>query len=224
MAMFGCANFGQAAVAREQALAACLGAVSLHALLRPGRSRRIRGTSMRLIHTAPLVAAILLAACGGDADTGDGAAGEQASAGDTIKLQPGQYRASYEMLEFNMPDASDEVKQRAQAQMGGAAEVAKPITYCLTPEQAAANGAEQMAKRMAEGNCTVARFDVSGGSISAEMQCTGPTGAMSHVLMDGQMTTTSSTMTMTDESEIPGLGKVQTKTRVTAERLGDCPA
>ena len=48
-----------------------------------------------------------------------------------------------------------------QAQMGGAAEVAKPITYCLTPEQAAANGAEQMAKRMAEGNCTVARFDAA---------------------------------------------------------------
>ena len=31
---------------------------------------------MRLIHTAPLAAAILLAACGGDADTnGDGEAG-----------------------------------------------------------------------------------------------------------------------------------------------------
>lgn len=186
-----------------------------------------RGNSMRLIHTAPLAAAILLAACGGNADTkDDGTVSSEdvaAEAAGAIKLQPGQYRASYEMLEFNMPGASDEVKQRTQATMGGQAEVAKPITYCLTPEQAAANGPEQMAKNMAEGNCTVARFDVNGGTISADMQCTGPTGAVSHVLMDGQMTATSSTMTMTDESDLPGLGKIQTKTRITAERIGDCP-
>jgi hypothetical protein len=183
---------------------------------------------MRLIHTAPLAALALLAACGGDADTNaDGAlSGEEvaAEAAGAIKPQPGQYRATYEMLEFNMPGASAEVKQRIQASMGGAAEVAKPITYCLTPEAAAANGAEQMAKNMAEGNCTVARFDVNGGTISADMQCTGPTGVISHVVMDGQMTATSSTMTMTDENDMPGVGKIQTKTRITAERLGDCPA
>src|SRR6187402_695116 len=113
-----------------------------------------RGNSMRLIHTAPLAAAILLAACGGDADTNDDGAvsGEEvaAEAAGAIRPQPGQYRTSYEMLEFDMPGAPDAVKQAAQAQMGGAAEVMKPITSCLTPEQAAANGPEQMAKSMAE--------------------------------------------------------------------------
>ena len=81
----------------------------------------------------------------------------------------------------------------------------KPITYCLTPEQAAANGAEQMAKSMAEGNCTVARFDVSGGTISSEMQCTGADGTTTKWSMDGQMTSTSSTMTMThgDDMRVP---------------------
>jgi hypothetical protein len=182
---------------------------------------------MRLIHTAPLAAAILLAACGGDADTNDDGAvsGEEvaAEAAGAIKPQPGQYRTSYEMLEFNMPGAPDAVKQQMQAQMGGAAEVAKPITSCLTPEQAAANGPEQMAKNMAEGNCTVARFDVSGGSISADMQCTVANGTTNHVLMDGQMTATSSTMTMTNDMDLQGAGKVQIKSRITSERIGDCP-
>ena len=120
---------------------------------------------MRLIHTAPLAAAFLLAACGGDADTDeDGAVSGEAiaEAADAITLQPGQYRTTYEMLEFNVPGAPDAVKDQMQAMMGGAAEVAAPATYCFTPEQAAENGAEQMAKKMAEGNCTVARFDASG--------------------------------------------------------------
>ena len=183
---------------------------------------------MRLIHTAPLAAAILLAACGGDADTNDDGAvsGEEvaAEAAGAIRPQPGQYRTSYEMLEFDMPGAPDAVKQAAQAQMGGSAEVMKPITYCLTPEQAGANGPEQMAKSMAEGNCTVARFDVSGGSISSEMRCTGADGITTKVLMDGQMTSNSSTMTMTTEMDMGASGKVQIKSRATSQRIGDCPA
>jgi hypothetical protein len=183
---------------------------------------------MRLIHTAPLAAAILLAACGGDADTNDDGAvsGAEvaAEAANAIKPQPGQYRTTTELLEFNLPGASDEVKQRIQAQMGGAGEVTKPTLTCLTPEQASANGAQEMAKKMAEGNCTVARFDVSGGSISAEMQCVDAAGGASHVVMDGQMTSTSSTMTMTNETDLPSIGKMQMKARVKSERVGDCPA
>src|SRR6478735_5786946 len=188
-----------------------------------------RGTSMRMIHTAPLAAAILLAACsGGDADkNADGAVSRDeavAEAASAIKPQPGQYRTTTEILEYNIPGASDEVKQRIQAQMGGPAEMSKPTLSCLTPEQAAQNGAEQMAKNMAEGNCTLARFDVSGGSISSEMQCTDANGGVSHVTLDGQMTATSSTMTMTNELDMPGLGKMQIKARVASERVGDCPA
>lgn len=183
---------------------------------------------MRLIHTAPLAAAILLAACGGDADTNnDGAlSGDEvaAEAAGVIQPQPGLYRTSFELVEFNAPGVSDAVKQQLQARMGGAAEVAKPITYCLTPEQAAANGPQEMAKRMAEGNCTVARFDVSGNNISTEMQCTGGGAGPTRVVMDGQMTATGSTMTQTAEMELPGVGKIQTKTRIASERVGDCPA
>ncbi len=182
---------------------------------------------MRLINVAPLAAAILLAGCGGDADTNDDGkvTGQEAvaEAANAIQPQPGQYRTTTQLLEFNIPGASDEIKQRIQAQMGGTGEVTKPTLSCLTPEQASTNGPEEMAKKMAEGNCTVARFDVSGGSISAEMQCVDAAGGSSHVLLDGQMTSTSSTMTMTNESDLPNIGKMQMKARVTSERVGDCP-
>lgn len=181
---------------------------------------------MRLIHTAPLAVALVLAACGGDADTdGDGVvSGDEfaAEAEGAVRMQPGQYRATYEQLEFDVPGATEAMKQQMQAMMGGAAEVARPITYCLTPEDAAANGAEEMAKSMAEGDCTVSRFDVAGGAVSADMRCSGTDGVTAHVVMDGQMTSTSSTMTMTSEMDMGAMGKVRLKTRVSAERIGDC--
>ena len=183
---------------------------------------------MRLIHTAPFVAAVLLAACGGDADTNDDGklSNEEvvAEAAGAIKPQPGLYRTSYEVLEFNIPGVPDSMKQQMQAQLGNTSGTSGTSTSCLTRDQVDANGAEQMAKNMARGNCTVARFDVTGGALSSEMTCTAAGGATSHVLMEGQMTSTSSTMTMTNEMDMAGMGKMQTKVRATSERIGDCPA
>ena len=147
---------------------------------------------MRPIPTASLAAAALLAACSGDADTdNDGTvSGDEivAEAAGAVQPEPGQYRTSFEMLEFNVPGLPDSVKQQMQAQMGGAAGQGTTTTYCLTPEQAEANG------------------------------------ATSHVVMDGQMTSTSSTMTMTNETDMAGMGKMQMKMRAKSERIGDCPA
>jgi hypothetical protein len=183
---------------------------------------------MRLTSTAPLVAAILLAACGGDADTdGDGAiSGDEvvAEAAGAIKPQPGQYRTSIELLELDIPGMPEEMQQQMRTQMGNVVGDGGALTYCLTPEDAAANGAEQMAKNMAASDCTVTRFDVSGGTISTEMQCKDASGGTSKVAMDGQMTETRSTMTMTNDIAMPDGGRMQTKSRVTAERIGDCPA
>jgi hypothetical protein len=109
-----------------------------------------------------------------------------------------------------------------QAQMGNTAGMSGTQTSCLTREQIAENGAEQMAKNMARGDCKFAKFDVSGGTLSADMQCTVAGGTTSHVLMEGQMTSTSSTMTMTNETEMPGMGTMQMKIRATSERVGEC--
>ena len=112
-------------------------------------------------------------------------------------------------------------KQRAKVLMGGEQEVSQPITFCVTPEDAA-KGAEELVKKTAQGNCTTARFDVTGGTISTEMRCTGPDGVTTRVVTDGQVTATGSTTTQTQDLELPGVGTAQVKTRLITERVGDC--
>lgn len=179
---------------------------------------------MRSIHVLPLAAALVLGACGGSADAdGDGAvSNEEAAAAidDVVKPQPGQYRTMVEMIEFDVPGMTDQMKEQMRSMMGG--ELAQGSTFCLTPEEAAANGPREMVENMAEANCSFDKFDVSSGTISADMQCTGEDGRTSHVLMDGKMTESSSDMTMTMDQEMAGMGEVHMKMRVTSERTGDC--
>jgi hypothetical protein len=179
---------------------------------------------MRSIHALPLFAAILLGACGGSADEdGDGAiSGEEVAAAveDVVQPQPGQYRTTVEVLEFDVPGLTDQMKGQMQSMMS--AGFAQGDTFCLTPEEAAGNGPQEMVENMAKSDCSFNKFDVSGGTISADMQCTGENGASSHMLMDGRMTETSSDMTMTMDQEMQGMGQMHMKMRVTSERTGDC--
>jgi hypothetical protein len=180
---------------------------------------------MRLIHTAPLAAAILLAACGGDADTdgsGDVSAEEVAAeASGMVQPRPGQYRASVELLEFDIPGMSETDKQQMQQIFSSG--LAEGNTFCMTEADVAENGAEQMVRSLAESDCTMNTFNVSGGTVTAEMQCL-ENGAASTVKMDGQMTAESSTMTMERTGDVPNVGQTRMKMRVTSERIGDCAA
>ena len=75
---------------------------------------------MRPIHSLPLAAAILLAACGGgetDAD-GDGelSADEVAAEAEgMVQPRPGQYRTTLELVEFDAPGMPDSAKQQMQS-------------------------------------------------------------------------------------------------------------
>ena len=182
---------------------------------------------MRTIHTLPLVAAILLAACGGgeaDAD-GDGElSGDEvaAEASGLIQPRPGQYRASLELLEFDAPGMTEEAK--AQMQQIFASGRTEGTRFCMTQADVDENGPEEMVKNLAEGDCTMNSFNVSGGTVVADMQCPGEGGGTSKVHMEGEMTSEGSTMTMDMEQTIPGMGATKMKMRVTSERTGDCAA
>lgn len=181
---------------------------------------------MRTVHSLPLAAALMLAACGGSADEdGDGklSEGEVAEAAEGMpKPLPGQYRTSAELVEFDIPGLPDEAKQQMQTAMAGG--LAQANTTCLTKEQADKNGAEQMVKGLAEGNCTMQKFDVSGNSIVAEMQCAGEGGPQGQVRMEGQMAADSSNMTMEFDQELGGGQKAHIKMRMNSQRIGDCAA
>ena len=179
---------------------------------------------MRLIHTAPLAAAILLAACGGDADTdGDGeVAAEEAAAeaANLVQPRPGQYSVALELMEFDVPGMPDSAKQQMQQIFSSG--LAEGNTFCMTEADTAKNGAEQMVRNLAESDCTMNTFNVTGGTVAAEMQCLD-NGAASTVKIDGQMSAEGSTMTMERAGDVPNVGKTRMKMKVTSKRIGDCP-
>jgi hypothetical protein len=182
---------------------------------------------MRAIHTLPLVAATLLAACGSgetDAD-GDGAlSGEEvvAEAAGMVQPRPGQYQTTLELLEFDAPGVPEAVKE--QMQQAFASGLAEGNTFCMTEAQAAENGPRQMVENLAESDCEMTTFNVSGNSVVAEMQCAGEAGGINTVKMEGEMTAESSTMTMDMAPELPGTDGMAMKMRVSSQRIGECAA
>ena len=182
---------------------------------------------MRAIHTLPLAAAILLAACGGDADAdGDGDLSAEEIAAESegmVQPRPGQYRATLELLEFDAPGMPESAKQQMQEIF--ASGLAEGNSFCMTEADVAENGPEEMVKNLAESDCTMNSFNVSGNTVVADMQCPGQGGSgASKVHMEGQMRADGSTMTMDMEQEIAGMGATKMKMRVTSERTGDCAA
>jgi len=182
---------------------------------------------MRPIHSLPLAAAILLAACGGgetDAD-GDGELSAEevaAEAEGMVQPRPGQYRTTLELVEFDAPGMPDSAKQ--QLQQAFESGLAEGNTFCMTEAEAAENGPREIVENLAESDCEMKTFQVSGGSVVAEMQCASQGGGSQTVKMEGQMTAESSTMTMDMSQEMAGMGAMNMKMRVNSERIGDCTA
>lgn len=174
---------------------------------------------------AAAISALSLAACGSADDAGADAAGGLSSeevadrASEAIRLEPGQYRSTAELVRIDIPGAPAQVVEMMKRSMSGQNTTSE---YCLTPEDAA-NGYEEMAKNSADGECSFARFDVDGGDIDAEMVCRNVNGENARMTLDGTGTSTSSDMTMTMEMTIPEMGTGTMVMRARHQRIGDCP-
>jgi hypothetical protein len=179
---------------------------------------------MRIIPALPLIAAMLLTACGGNSDAdGDGKiSGDEAAAAaqGMVQPKPGQYRTTAELLDFDMPGMTDQQKNQMRQLMAGS--MAEGNTTCLTPEQAERNGAKQMVQEMARGDCTIKTFDVSGNNVVAEMECAGQGAPKGTVRMEGEMAEDHTTMTMEFNQDIGGQGQAHIKMRMNSQRTGEC--
>lgn len=175
----------------------------------------------------PLAAALTLAACGdNEADEADAEAGEGMSGTDMATAmadapmpRPGQYRSTQELLELDIPGAPEQVlnMMRGAFEEGAQAE----NTYCITEEEAA-NSRQEMLEGMAESDCTVERFDVSGGTIDGLMSCPTGDGVTGDLAMTGTMSEEGADMVMTFDAEVPQMGKANIRMRVVSERIGEC--
>lgn len=176
---------------------------------------------------APLVtlaATLALAACGSpDPDTdGDGKISmeeAQASleASGAVKPQPGQYRASVELLDFQAPGAPPNATEMMQGMFQ------RTFEYCLSPEEAE-RGFEEMAKTSQNGDCSFETFEADGNDIDAVMVCTGGGMGEMRVTLDGSGDETSSEMTMSMQGDFSGEGEGSMTMTTKHERIGDCPA
>lgn len=185
---------------------------------------------MRSSYVLPLVAALALAACGGGAE--EDTAGEDAMAGEGMTSEevaaesagadmprPGLYRTSQELVELEMPGMPEEMMgmMRSAFEEGAAEE----STYCLTAEEAE-NAREEMLTGMAESDCDISRYDMSGGRIDAAMSCPTGEGVSGDVTMNGTMSSEGADMEMAFSHEIPGQGPGTIRMRVLSERIGEC--
>jgi len=176
---------------------------------------------MRAIGLLSVVLMFGLAACGSGQEPAatDAVPAEQVAAQvqGAIKPLPGKYTSRMELVDFSMPGMPEALK----AQMKAAFEsgLSQGNEFCMTAEQA---DPREMLQGMAESKCSFGRFNIAGGRVDAEMNCTGDDGVASKVQMQGQMAAESSDMTMAMERPMEGLGTISMKMRVQSQRVGAC--
>lgn len=139
--------------------------------------------------------------------------------GDAETPVPGQYRSTQELLELDVPGVDAQFVDMMRASFAEGA--AEESTYCLTAEQGA-NGREEMLSGMAESDCTISRFDVSGNTIDAAMSCPTGQGITGDVTINGTMDSDSADLVMSFTAQLPGIGDAPIRMRVQSERIGEC--
>jgi hypothetical protein len=174
---------------------------------------------------AAMTLSMALAACSGgeeEAGSGETISNEEVAerAREAVRPEPGLYRSTVELLEVDLPGAPEGMADMMKRAMG---ESNTANEYCLTQEQVD-EGFEEMARNSQNGDCSFERFDADGGKIDAVMNCKAPDGNTARMTMQGTGGPTSSEMTMTMASEVPGMGTANMRMKATHERIGDCAA
>lgn len=181
-----------------------------------------RETAMRLLFVLPLIAALSVTACNKGGTSSDTAAGnggsipERAAAAlSSVHLQPGLYQAKIDIKALDMPGMPEAVAAGVKGSMAN-----KPMTYCLSAEDAA-KGAEAMKEHMAKGKCQFNRFDVAGGTIDTAMSCQMGNGTLT-ATGHGTYTDTGTVVASTSDMTMAGGRKMHIEEVVTTTRVGDC--
>ena len=175
-------------------------------------------------------AALLLLSCSGGADKdGNGAAvaangAAQANAAmpaapsggsapaAVAELRPGQWETTIEVLRMDMPNMPQGVTIPTQ----------RPVTArtCLTPEQARRPNAGFMTGKDGAG-CSYENFSMSGGRLQGAVTC-NQAGTSVRVTMNGTFSAESYQIESETQAQAGGTN-VNTVSRITARRIGDCP-
>ena len=178
------------------------------------------------------MAALALASCEGQQGAGNAAANGAAAAGGNaataaggdagtagaamVEMRPGQWETTIEVLRLNMANVPGMPAGMTQP-------LPPPTTVrsCVTPEQARRPNADMFAGGNQAG-CTYENFSMTGGRIQGVVTCNS-SGTTVRSTFNGSFGAES--MQVDSESQVSANGvTVDTASRVTGRRLGDCPA
>lgn len=175
---------------------------------------------------AGFAAAALLAGCGGKDDAGAPKSQEEVKqeAAQLERPEPGEYRQVIEITKLEVPG----MPAQAAQQMKAAMQSAKETTFCLTPADAE-KGFRDMFKDIGRGKeCSYSTFDVSGGRITAQMDCKAEPGSAEQGSMTMKLagTVTSQGSDVTVDMDMKGqpapMPSMTMAMHLTTKRLGEC--
>ncbi len=162
------------------------------------------------------VAALAIASCGNSGKGGQQTAEEVAEEMSALKLEPGQWEATTEILSANAPGLPPEALRQMVGQK-------QTVSNCVTPEQAAKPSANFLAGQK-NSDCAYQDFSMDGGRMNGTMTCTGSEMPGEMVMnMEGSYNPRSYDMNMSMEAEgMPGGMDMIVKARTTGRRIGSC--
>ena len=165
---------------------------------------------MRRARPGAVLPILLLAAACGDPEPGNLTAEQVAGELSHMRIAPGLWEVSSEVLEVRAPDLPREMRNRMVGPR-------RRLRHCITPAQAARPSANFLAAR-GEGGCVYPDFTARNGRVSGTMICDGV-----RTRMNGSYGPRAYDMRMESESPVPGGGTMILELRASGRRVGACP-
>lgn len=133
-----------------------------------------------------------------------------------MRIEPGQWEATNEILSANAPGMPEGMLKQMVGQK-------TTVQNCITPEQAAKPSANFLAAQE-NSNCTYQDWSMDGGRMTGTMTCEGGEMPGKMVMtMEGEYGSTRYDMNMDMQtSGLPNNMSMTIKARTTGRRVGDC--
>jgi uncharacterized protein YceK len=164
----------------------------------------------------PCAVLLALAGCGsGGTKGGEQSAEDVAKEMAALKMRPGQWEATNEVVSANAPGLPAEALRGMVGQKS-------TVSNCVTPEQAAKPSANFLAGQR-DSDCTYEDFSMDDGQMTGTMSCAVPGVPGRTVMkMNGKYSPVAYDMDMDMQVAIPGGMKMEVKARTTGRRIGEC--
>lgn len=171
-----------------------------------------------------LALALSLGGCGSREEAEDTGPKTMAQAQEEAKKlerpEPGQYKQTVEITKMEVPGM--DAKQAEQ--MKGMMQAGQEHTFCLTSEEADKGFKDMFDEVGKGGECSYSRFDVSGGTLDAVMNCKSQAEGQAKITLHGKVEGQGSDVTVGIEqsgSAMP-MGNMKLAMHMTTQRIGDC--